>query len=59
MPAAEDELSANVDELRREVRELRDWLGPLHRELTDLDDTAEALEKGLAALHSEIGLPGL
>lgn len=54
LPRVEDELSANVESLKAEVRALREWLEPMHRELTDLDDTAEKLETALAGFHEEI-----
>lgn len=54
LPQTEDELSARIDALHREVHGLREWLEPLHRELTDLDDTAESLEAALAGLRGEI-----
>jgi chromosome segregation ATPase len=47
LPRVEDELSARVDALHR-------WLEPLHTELTDLDDTAEKLEKALAGVQATI-----
>ena len=54
LPRVEDELSANIASLQAEVRGLREWLEPMHRELTDLDDTAEKLETALADFHGEI-----
>ena len=30
------------------------WLEPLHKELTDLDDTAETLERSLAQVDESI-----
>lgn len=54
LPRVEDELSASISELQGEVRELREWLGPLHTELTDMDDTAEKLEGGLAGLRLQV-----
>ncbi len=54
LPRVEDELSASVASLREEVTALRAWLEPLHKELTDLDDTAESLERGLAQVNESI-----
>jgi chromosome segregation ATPase len=54
LPRVEDELSAEIASLRAEVVALREWLDPLHRELTDLDDTAEALEKSLSTVNESI-----
>jgi chromosome segregation ATPase len=54
LPRVEDELSASVASLREEVRRLHVWLEPLHKELTDLDDTAESLERGLAQVNESI-----
>ncbi len=54
LPRVEDELSASISELQGEVRELREWLGPLHTELTDMDDTAEKLEAALAGLRVQM-----
>jgi hypothetical protein len=60
VPRSEDDLSERVDLLRAEIAALRDWLGPLHRELKDLDDTAEALAAGLGRLEALLKkLPGL
>jgi len=71
LPRVEDELSANIAELRRDVQALHAWLQPLHTELTDLDDTAEKLQTALAqvdvtiaAFHRELQelrdrIPGL
>jgi chromosome segregation ATPase len=60
LPRVEDELSTRIDALGQEVRALQEWLAPLHRELTDLDDTAESLERGLAQVGESItGLQGL
>ena len=36
------------------MSKLNQWLQPLHTELTDLDDTAEALEKALAGVQETI-----
>jgi chromosome segregation ATPase len=54
LPRVEDELSDRIDLLRAEVEALRTWLQPLHSELTDLDDTAENLERGLAQVNTTI-----
>jgi len=60
VPRSEDDLSERVDLLRAEIAALRDWLGPLHGELKDLDDTAEALAAGLGRLEALLKkLPGL
>ena len=60
LPKVEDELSARIDGLRVEVRALYEWLEPLHRELTDLDETAEALERSLGTVNESIlGLQAL
>jgi hypothetical protein len=55
LPTVEDELSANIAELRRDVQALQVWLEPLHKELTDVDDTAEKLEVALARVDATIG----
>ena len=55
LPRVEDELSANIAELRRDVQALHAWLQPLHTELTDLDDTAEKLQTALAQVDTTIG----
>jgi hypothetical protein len=54
IPRVEDELSAEIGSLRAEVRALHEWLEPLHKEVTDLDETAEALERGLATVNESI-----
>jgi hypothetical protein len=54
LPAVEDELSARIDLLRKDVESLHAWLQPLHTELTDLDATAESLEKALAGVQVTI-----
>jgi hypothetical protein len=54
LPAVEDELSARIDLLRKDVESLHAWLQPLHTELTDLDDTAESLERALAGVEATI-----
>ena len=51
---SEDELSENIGLLRRDIRALQDWLQPLHKEVTDLDETAENLERGLAQVNESI-----
>ena len=53
LPRVEDELSAEIASLRAEVK-ARQWLDPLHRELTDVDNTAEALEKSLRTVNESI-----
>ena len=55
LPRVEDELSANIAALRRDVQALHAWLQPLHTELTDLDDTAEKLQTALAQVDATIG----
>jgi chromosome segregation ATPase len=60
LPQVEDRLSAQIEELRVEVRALHEWLQPLHQELTDLDDTAEKLEQALGGLSTMLKrLPGI
>lgn len=54
LPRVEDELSASISQLQAEVHELREWLAPLHAELTDMDDTAEKLEAALAGLRVQM-----
>ena len=54
LPAVEDQLSARIDSLETAVGRLQEWLQPLHRELTDLDDTAEKLERALAEVNATI-----
>jgi hypothetical protein len=54
LPAVEDELSANIALLREDVQALHEWLQPLHTELTDLDATAESLERALAGVQVTI-----
>ena len=51
---SEDELSENIHTLRADINELRAWLEPLLREVTDLDDTAENLERALAQVNESI-----
>ena len=55
LPRVEDELSEQIRQLREEVAGLRAWLEPLHKELTDLDDTAESLERALALVNESLG----
>ena len=55
LPRVEDELSEQIRQLREEVGAMRAWLEPLHKELTDLDDTAEALERALAGVNEALG----
>jgi chromosome segregation ATPase len=60
LPRVEDELSEQIRQLREEVKAMRVWLEPLHKELTDLDDTAESLERSLALVSESISaLQGL
>jgi predicted nuclease with TOPRIM domain len=60
LPRVEDELSANIAALRADVMALQEWLQPLHSELGDLDDTAEALERSMSNLQGMLkGLPGI
>jgi methyl-accepting chemotaxis protein len=60
LPRVEDELSANIAQLRTDVQALHDWLQPLHRELGDLDATAEALEQSMDRLQAMLKkLPGI
>jgi predicted nuclease with TOPRIM domain len=60
LPQVEDELSVNIAALREDVQALQEWLQPLHKELTDLDDTAEKLEQALGGLKAMLSrLPGL
>ena len=60
LPRTEDELSANIVALRDDLKGLQIWLQPLHRELTDLDETAEALERSMSNLQAMLKkLPGL
>jgi prefoldin subunit 5 len=60
LPRTEDELSANIAALRDDVQALHAWLQPLHQELTDLDATAEALERSIDSLQGLLKkLPGI
>jgi uncharacterized protein YoxC len=60
LPRTEDELSANIAALREDIQALQAWLQPLHRELTDLDDTAEQLQEALVGLQVLLKkLPGI
>ena len=60
LPQVEDRLSQRIEELRADVQGLHEWLQPLHQELTDLDDTAEKLEKALGGLETMLRrLPGI
>jgi hypothetical protein len=57
---SEDELSENIHVLRADINALREWLQPLHKEVTDLDETAENLERSLSTVNESIlGLQGL
>ena len=60
LPQVEDQLSARIEQLRLDVQALQEWLQPLHKELTDLDDTAEKLEQALGGLQTMLKrLPGI
>lgn len=60
LPRTEDELSANISALRDDIKALHVWLEPLHKELTDLDETAEALERSMSNLQAMLKkLPGI
>lgn len=60
LPRIEDELSATIAALREDVTALQVWLEPLHKELTDLDETAEALERSMSSLQALLKkLPGV
>ena len=60
LPRTEDELSANIAALRDDLKGLQAWLQPLHKELTDLDETAEALERSMSSLQAMLKkLPGI
>jgi len=60
LPRTEDQLSANIAALREDIRALHAWLQPLHKELSDLDDTAEALERSMSNLQTLLKkLPGV
>jgi chromosome segregation ATPase len=60
LPRTEDELSANIAALRDDLKGLQVWLQPLHQELTDLDETAEALERSMSSLQAMLNkLPGI
>ena len=60
LPQVEDRLSQRIEELRADVQGLHEWLQPLHQELTDIDDTAEKLEKALGGLETMLRrLPGI
>ena len=60
LPRVEDELSATIAALREDVMALQVWLEPLHKELTDLDETAEALERSMSSLQALLKkLPGV
>ena len=59
LPRTEDELSANIAALRDDLKGLQAWLQPLHRELTDLDETAEALERSMSSRQAMLkSFPG-
>jgi ABC-type transporter Mla subunit MlaD len=60
LPRTEDELSANIAALLDDIQALHAWLEPLHKELTDLDDTAEALQRSMNDLQAMLKkLPGV
>jgi uncharacterized protein YoxC len=67
LPRTEDELSANIVLLRKDIQALNDLLRPLvaalepmPAELRDLDQTAEALERSMAELQALLKkLPGI
>ncbi len=60
LPEIEDSLSQRIAELRTDVQALHEWLQPLHKELADLDDTAEKLEQALNGLRDMLRkLPGI
>ena len=60
LPRTEDELSATIAALRDDIQAIQAWLEPLHKELTDLDDTAEALERSMRDLQEMLRkLPGI
>jgi chromosome segregation ATPase len=60
LPQVEDQLSANIAALREDVQALQAWLQPLHKELTDLDDTAEKLQQALGGLQEMLKrMPGI
>ena len=60
LPRTEDELSVNIAALRDDIKALEVWLQPLHKELTDLDETAEALERSRSSLQAMLKkLPGI
>ena len=51
---------ANIAALRDDIQALQVWLEPLHKELTDLDDTAEALQRSMNGLQAMLQkLPGV
>jgi chromosome segregation ATPase len=54
LPEIEDQLAAHIGSLEGQVRKLNKWLEPLHTELIDLDETAEALQKALAGTQETI-----
>jgi prefoldin subunit 5 len=60
LPRTEDELSTNITALREDVRELHAWLQPLHKELTDLNETADALNRSMSELQTLLKkVPGI
>jgi chromosome segregation ATPase len=60
LPQVEDRLSERIEQLQLDVRALQEWLQPLHKELTDIDDTAEKLQQALGGLEAMLKrLPGI
>jgi predicted nuclease with TOPRIM domain len=60
LPQVEDRLTDGIEQLRADIQGLQEWLQPLHKELTDLDDTAEKLQQALGGLEAMLKrLPGL
>jgi predicted nuclease with TOPRIM domain len=60
LPQVEDRLSDGIEQLRADIQGLQEWLQPLHKELTDLDDTAEKLQQALGGLEAMLKrLPGV
>jgi predicted nuclease with TOPRIM domain len=60
LPRVEDRLSDGIGQLRADIQGLQEWLQPLHKELTDLDDTAERLQQALGSLEAMLKrVPGI
>jgi ABC-type transporter Mla subunit MlaD len=60
LPRTEDELSRISPPSATTSKGLQAWLEPLHKELTDLDETAEALERSMSSLQAMLKkLPGI